>query len=343
MEAPLRGPQQPAAAPHPPGHDRARRCGRDRRATLQRAAQRGTARILPRREFAGYVAPGLPGEGGALARDHRAARHSGSCRSPWCSAACSSRHPRRPTRARGRGTMAPTPSSRPSTSNDGRMRARVPFVKLVASATHDRLRRDRRRREARWRSSPADSDAWYATFTGRDRDRRLLPARRHVRWVSAAIFRSPIGAALLSVEIICAGMETEPNALLATRPSARSSPTRSTGCSSDDRSFACRRSSGQLPGPLSYLWYVVLGRRGGARRDRAARSCSTARATSSARCRCPPWLQAGRRRTADRRDRARVPKGHRRRRLRLDAAGDRRQSSPCPCSRLLVIARRWSP
>ena len=58
--------------------------------------------------------------------------------------------------------------------------------------------------------------SWDASFTNRDgRDRRLLLLVGMAAGLSA-IFRLPIGAALLAVEILYADMEFEPNALLYT-------------------------------------------------------------------------------------------------------------------------------
>ena len=99
--------------------------------------------------------------------------------------------------------------------DDGALRARVAPVKLVASAITIGSG------GAAGREGPialvaAGVGSWYATITGRTgSDRRLLLLVGAAAGLSA-IFRSPIGAALLVIEVLYADMEFEASALLYT-------------------------------------------------------------------------------------------------------------------------------
>ncbi|MGH7654528.1 MAG: chloride channel protein [Gemmatimonadaceae bacterium] len=141
--------------------------------------------------------------------------------------------------------------------NDGRLRARVPFVKLVASAITIGSGGSAGR-EGPMALITGGLGSWYATFTRRDRDRRLLLLVGTAAGLSA-IFRSPIGAALFAVEILYAEMEFEPNALLYTTIGAIVAYAVNGMFVGFQPLFRVSSLVGQLPGPLSYLWYVVLG------------------------------------------------------------------------------------
>jgi CIC family chloride channel protein len=142
--------------------------------------------------------------------------------------------------------------------NDGRIRARVPFIKLVASAITIGSG-GVAGREGPMALITGGLGSWYATFTGRNgRDRRLLLLVGMSAGLSA-IFRSPIGAALLSVEILYADMEFEPNALLYTTIGAIVAYSLNGMFVGFQPLFRVSSLVGQLPGPLDYLWYLVLG------------------------------------------------------------------------------------
>ena len=142
--------------------------------------------------------------------------------------------------------------------NDGRIRARVPFVKLVASAITIGSG-GVAGREGPMALITGGLGSWYASFTNRDgRDRRLLLLVGMSAGLSA-IFRSPIGAALLAVEILYADMEFEPNALLYTTIGAIVAYALNGMFVGFQPLFRVSSLVGPLPGPLDYLWYVVLG------------------------------------------------------------------------------------
>ncbi|HXD21849.1 MAG TPA: chloride channel protein, partial [Gemmatimonadaceae bacterium] len=142
-------------------------------------------------------------------------------------------------------------------NNDGRIRGRVPFVTLVASALTIGSGGSAGR-EGPMALIAGGLGSWYASLMGRDRDRRLLLLVGMSAGLSA-IFRSPIGAALLSVEILYAGMEFEANALLYTTIGAIVAYAVNGMFVGFQPLFRVSPQVGELTGPLSYLWYVALG------------------------------------------------------------------------------------
>ncbi|MFI5280657.1 MAG: chloride channel protein [Gemmatimonadales bacterium] len=142
--------------------------------------------------------------------------------------------------------------------SDGLIRARVPFVKLFASAITIGSG-GAAGREGPMALIAGGMGSWYATVTGRDgRDRRLLLMVGMAAGLSA-IFRSPIGAALLAVEVLYADMEFEPGALLYTALGAIVAYALNGMIVGWQPLFRVPALVGQLPNPLDYLWYVVLG------------------------------------------------------------------------------------
>jgi len=205
---------------------------------------------------AGYVAPGLPNEGGAT---HEIVGPHGFWLIPLVITVggllVGIIVERYAPEAEGHGTDAAIKAFH---RNDGRIRARVPFVKLVASAITIGSG-GVAGREGPMALITGGLGSWYATFTGRDgRDRRLLLLVGLAAGLSA-IFRSPIGAALLAVEILYADMEFEPNALLYTTIGAIVAYALNGMFVGFQPLFRVSSLVGQLPRPLDYLWYVVLG------------------------------------------------------------------------------------
>jgi chloride channel protein, CIC family len=224
-------------------------------AQLFNALLKGTTWLFLER-IAGYVAPGLPNEGGA-------AREIIGPHGLWLVPIVTTfggllvglltEH--LAPEAEGHGTDAVIKAFH---RNDGRLRARVPFVKLVASAITIGSGGSAGR-EGPMALITGGLGSWYATFTGRDgRDRRLLLLVGMSAGLSA-IFRSPIGAALLAVEILYADMEFEPNALLYTAIGAIVAYAVNGMFVGFQPLFRVSSLVAQLPGPLDYLWYVVLG------------------------------------------------------------------------------------
>ncbi|MFI5231285.1 MAG: chloride channel protein [Gemmatimonadales bacterium] len=223
-------------------------------AQLFNALLNGSTRIFLGK-IAGYVAPGLPNEGGAPSE---VIGPHGLWLVPVVMVIggliVGVLVERLAPEAEGHGTDAVIKAFH---RNDGRMRARVPFVKLVASAITIGSGGSAGR-EGPMALITGGIGSWYASFTHRDRDRRLLLLVGMSAGLSA-IFRSPIGAALLSVEILYAEMEFEPNALLYTTIGAIVAYAVNGMFVGFQPLFRVSSLVGQLPGPLSYLWYLVLG------------------------------------------------------------------------------------
>ncbi len=224
-------------------------------AQLFNALLKGTTWLFLQK-MAGYVAPGLPNEGGA---PQEIIGPHGFWLVPLVMAlgglivgVITERYA---PEAEGHGTDAVI---RAFHRNDGQIRARVPLVKLVASAITIGSG-GVAGREGPMALITGGLGAWYATLTGRDgRERRLLLLVGMSAGL-AAIFRSPIGAALLSVEILYADMEFEPNALLFTTIGAIVAYAVNGMFVGWQPLFRVSSLVGQLPGALDYLWYVVLG------------------------------------------------------------------------------------
>ncbi len=161
--------------------------------------------------LAGYTPPGLPSEGGApeqIIGPHElwlipiVAGLGGlivGALTEWLA-----------PEAEGHGTDAVV---RAFHRTEGRLRGRVAPVKLIASAITIGSGGSAGR-EGPIALVSAGIGSWYATLTGRDaRDRRLLLLVGAAAGLSA-IFRSPIGTALLVIEVLYSDMEFEAGALL---------------------------------------------------------------------------------------------------------------------------------
>ncbi|MEP7344069.1 MAG: chloride channel protein [Gemmatimonadaceae bacterium] len=141
---------------------------------------------------------------------------------------------------------------------DGELRARVPLVKLLASALTIGSG-GVAGREGPMALITGGIGSFYASVTGRrGRDRRLLLLIGMAAGLSA-IFRSPIGAALLAVEIPYADMEFEPGALLYTAIGAIVAYAVNGLFVGWEPLFRVSALAGKLPSVLNYGWYVVLG------------------------------------------------------------------------------------
>jgi len=141
---------------------------------------------------------------------------------------------------------------------DGELRARVPLVKLVASALTIGSG-GVAGREGPMALITGGIGSFYATITRRrGNDRRLLLLVGMAAGLSA-IFRSPIGAALLAVEIPYADMEFEPSALLYTTIGAIVAYAVNGLFVGWEPLFRVSALAGKLPSAVDYGWYVVLG------------------------------------------------------------------------------------
>ncbi len=99
--------------------------------------------------------------------------------------------------------------------SDGVLRARVPPIKMIASALTIGSGGSAGR-EGPAALMAAGVGSWYASITDRDPDDRRLLLLIGMSAGLAAIFRSPIGTALFSIEVLYSEMEFETNALLYT-------------------------------------------------------------------------------------------------------------------------------
>ena len=142
--------------------------------------------------------------------------------------------------------------------SDGELRARVAPVKLLASALTIGSG-GVAGREGPMALITSGVASFYATITGRTgRDRRLLLLVGMAAGLSA-IFRSPIGAALLAVEILYADMEFEPGALLYTAIGSIVAYAVNGLFVGWEPLFRVSALAGKLPNPLDYGWYIALG------------------------------------------------------------------------------------
>ncbi len=141
---------------------------------------------------------------------------------------------------------------------DGELRARVPFVKLVASAITIGSG-GVAGREGPMALITGGLGSSYATATRRDgRERQILLLVGMAAGISA-IFRSPIGAALLAIEILYADMEFEPGALLYTTLGAIVAYSVNGLFVGWLPLFRIPSSIGQLARTADYGWYIALG------------------------------------------------------------------------------------
>jgi CIC family chloride channel protein len=142
--------------------------------------------------------------------------------------------------------------------SDGEMRARVPFVKLIASAITIGSGGSAGR-EGPMALITGGLGSWYATITHRTGEERRLLLLVGMAAGLSAIFRSPIGAALLAVEILYADMEFEPGALLYTALGAIVAYALNGMFVGWQPLFRFSDLAAQIPGTLAHGWYIALG------------------------------------------------------------------------------------
>lgn len=207
-------------------------------------------------DFAGYVAPGLPSEGGAL-------REVIGPHGLWLIPVVTTLGglivgliiERYAPEAEGHGTDAVV---RAFHRADGVIRPRVPPIKLLASAITIGSGGSGGR-EGPTALIAAGVGSWYATITRREgRDRRLLMLAGMAAGLSA-MFRSPIGTALMAIEVLYADMEFEAGALLYALLASIVAYAVNGFVDGWEPLFRVPSPIGQLPSALDYGWYVVLG------------------------------------------------------------------------------------
>lgn len=207
-------------------------------------------------DFAGYLAPGLPSEGGAL-------REVIGIHGLWLIPVATTLGglivgliiERYAPEAEGHGTDAVV---RAFHRTDGVIRPRVPPIKLLASAITIGSGGSAGR-EGPTALIAAGAGSWYATITGRDgRDRRLLMLAGMAAGLSA-MFRSPIGTALMAIEVLYADMEFEAGALLYALLASIVAYALNGFVDGWEPLFRVPAPIGRLPSALDYGWYVVLG------------------------------------------------------------------------------------
>lgn len=141
---------------------------------------------------------------------------------------------------------------------DGALRARVAPIKLVASAITIGSGGSAGR-EGPIALAAAAVGSWYATATGRSgRERRLLLLTGAAAGLSA-IFRSPVGTALMATEVLYADMEFEAGALLYTMLASILAYALNGFVAGWEPLFRVPAATGRLASSLDYGWYVVLG------------------------------------------------------------------------------------
>ena len=218
-------------------------------------ALRWTTRLFVN-DFAGYLAPGLPSDGGAL-------REVVGPHGLWLIPVITTLGglvvgliiERYAPEAEGHGTDAVV---RAFHRTDGVIRSRVPPIKLLASAITIGSGGSGGR-EGPTALVAAGVGSWYATITKREgRDRRLLMLTGMAAGLSA-MFRSPIGTALMAIEVLYADMEFEAGALLYALLASIVAYAANGFVDGWEPLFRVPAPIGQLPSALDYGWYVALG------------------------------------------------------------------------------------
>jgi CIC family chloride channel protein len=140
----------------------------------------------------------------------------------------------------------------------GYLRPRVPPVKLLASAITIGSGGSAGR-EGPVAMVAAGVGSWYATFMKRDeRDRRTLLLVGMAAGLSAS-FRSPIGTALMAIEVLYSEMEFESYALLYTTLAAIVAYAVNGVVVGWEPLFRLTEPITRLARPVDYLWFIVLG------------------------------------------------------------------------------------
>ena len=141
---------------------------------------------------------------------------------------------------------------------DGRLRARVAPIKLVASAITIGSGGSAGR-EGPIALVAAGIGSWYASVTNRSaRDRRLLLLTGMAAGLSA-IFRSPVGTAIMAIEVLYSDMEFEAGALLYTMLASIVAYALNGFVAGWEPLFRVSPSIGHFSHPIDYAWFVGLG------------------------------------------------------------------------------------
>ena len=206
--------------------------------------------------IAGYVPPGLPNEGGAPAE---VIGRYGLWLVPLSTTLggliVGFITERFAPEAEGHGTDAVIKAFH---RTDGELRPRVAPIKLLASAVTIGSG-GVAGREGPMALIAGALGSWYATLTGRTGGERRVLLLVGMACGLSAIFRSPIGAALLAVEILYADMEFEPGALLYTALGAITAYAVNGMFVGWEPLFRVSALAGQLPRRLDYGFYIILG------------------------------------------------------------------------------------
>ena len=207
-------------------------------------------------DIAGYQPPGLPSEGGAL-------REVIGLHGLWLVPVVTTLGglivglliEGYAPEAEGHGTDAVV---RAFHRSDGVIRPRVPPIKLVASAITIGSGGSAGR-EGPIALVAAGVGSWYATITKREgKDRRLLMLAGMAAGLSA-MFRSPIGTALMAIEVLYADMEFEAGALLYSLLASIVAYALNGFFDGWEPLFRLPGPIGRLPSALDYGWYIALG------------------------------------------------------------------------------------
>ncbi len=139
---------------------------------------------------------------------------------------------------------------------DGALRARVPPLKLIASALTVGSGGSAGR-EGPAALMAAGIGSWYASLTHRDAEDRRLLLLIGMSAGLAAIFRSPVGTALFAIEVLYSDMEFETGALLYTMLASIVAYAVNGIFVGFTPLF--RIPPLAVPGSLDYAWFAVLG------------------------------------------------------------------------------------
>jgi CIC family chloride channel protein len=141
---------------------------------------------------------------------------------------------------------------------DGALRGRVAPIKLLASAITIGSGGSAGR-EGPIALVGASVGSWYATITQRKgRERRLLLLIGMAAGLSA-VFRSPIGTAIMAIEVLYADMEFEAGPLLYTMLAAIVAYALNGFFAGWEPLFRVPVDFGRLPRVIDNAWYIVLG------------------------------------------------------------------------------------
>ena len=141
---------------------------------------------------------------------------------------------------------------------DGVLRTRVAPVKLLASAITIGSGGSAGR-EGPIALVAAAVGSWYASVTGRSgRDRRLLLLTGMAAGLSA-IFRSPVGTAIMAIEVLYSDMEFEAGALLYTLLASIVAYALNGFVAGWEPLFRVAPNIGHFSNPIDYGWFVALG------------------------------------------------------------------------------------